>query len=177
MSSVLYLYDRPFVVSALANKDSPILDYLSEDDRKQEEEIHACIKKTAVDMGLCVLTDGIIKFAPCDQVGNWRFIVRWSNVRSWSQIKQFDILHQSIFDNGTTVTLSLIVDLHARLGALYDHRLLNTMVNRIYQSLDLMAYPGERAEMRSWEQVHLEAPYLWVIILMQYLVRTHGQSD
>ena len=93
------------------------------------------------------------------------------NFRSLIDINQYAKLMSSIQQNDN-YPINQIIDLHSRLGSLFDHKLLNTIVDRIMSSIQLIPYETEKTESHTWENMHVQTPFIWLIIYLQVVIRS-----
>jgi hypothetical protein len=170
----MFLYDPPFVVDDTpGNQNKYRLDYLNEQDRADEERIRNTIFKFALDEEIIKPNaDGTATMNILMDTGSWRWRVQWLNFRSLVDMVNYGQLMTSLrYDNGNV--LNQVIDLHTRLGVTYDHRVLNTMVDRIMKSITVIPYDtSESQDATTWEVIHQETPYIWLLILLQTILKS-----
>ena len=174
MSKKLYLYTDPFVEQInLTTKADQLLDFYTDADRQDQATIYALLLQFASDNGLITNVEGQLTSKEEENTGSWVWAVTWTNFRSMVEARNYHMLLNQL-QSFNQKAMNQIIDLHARLGALFDHRLLNTIVNRTLSSVSLIPYPvDEDEETLSWENIHREAPFLWLVIFLQNVIRSN----
>ncbi len=173
-TKTLFLYSDPFFISdTIVNRGSFILDCLTDHEREDEEKIRGHLLKFAAVENLIELkTESTISTTVVQDTGSWIWITNSMNFRSLIDINQYSKLMSSIQRNDN-YPINQIIDLHVRLGSLFSDRLLNTTVNRIMNSIQLIPYdPSSKAEGHTWEKIHKETPFIWLIIYLQVVIRS-----
>lgn len=171
--SNLFLYSPPFTVpNNLSNTTSLMYDSLTGQERDDEKKIYELIFKFAANEGMVKPNGAELVIDPGEDVGSYLWIMTTMNFRSLIEKKQYGILMNSL-QNSLTFPINRIIDLHYRLGSLFDTRLLNTIVNRVMTSVQIIPYDISPKEMFiSWEQIHRETPFVWLCMLTQIVLRT-----
>jgi len=173
MSDNLYLYTTPFVVKAKsAQVGDYIHDYLSEEERADIGRINDLMMQFAVQQRLVRADDTNFYASPETNMGSWLYLINRMSFRSLVEVEKYQVLIGSL-QSGDEHPINMVLDLHARLGALFDHKLLNTVVNRTMSSISLIPYAVEEdKETVSWDRIHVEAPFIWLLIYLQTVIRT-----
>lgn len=174
MADNLYLYGKPFIVrDTLAHREEHLLEYLSEEERTDEQKIREMIFKFAAQEKLFDITEDAKPIHSTNRdIGSWIWMINWLNFRSLVDLHQYGSLMQSLQAN-SNYPINQLLDLHCRLGTLFDERLLNTLANRTLRSIQLIPYdiaPGK--ETTDWDKIHLETPFIWLVILLQVIIRS-----
>lgn len=174
----LFLYEKPFVVT---NSKSNFHTYLCETirmsdfERDDEKQLREIIFKFAIDNNILRIAGNQVIPNPVEDTGSWIWAVNWTNFRSLVDMNQYSRLMNSLqAQDGNPVTL--IIDLYTRIGMLFDHELLNTVVNRTIKTVSLIPYEvKDKTNLITWERIHLETPFLWLIIFMQTIIRSEAR--
>lgn len=170
----LFLYSTPFFIpDTIPNRTSYVLDYLTDHEREDEEKIRGhLLKFAAVENLIEIKTESTISPAVVQDTGSWIWIINSMNFRSLIDINQYSKLMSSI-QRSDNYPINQIIDLHARLGSLFSDRLLNTIANRVMNSIQLIPYdPSSKIEGHTWEKIHKETPFIWLIIYLQTVIRS-----
>lgn len=173
MAKQLFLYTKPFVIADNpTNRQDHILDFFSENDRVDQDKIHATLLQFAVEHGVVINNDGTLITTPQTNTGSWIWMVTWLSFRAMIDYDQYQMVIASL-QAGENDPLNLIIDLHSRLGTLFDHKLLNTLVHRTITTIEIIPFKTNDPEKEmSWENIHREAPFLWLMIFLQAVIRT-----
>jgi hypothetical protein len=167
-----FLYGSPFTCPASQTTQFEyLLDYLDDKNREDEIKIRDIIRLFAVEQGLLDLINGEVRINPERNVGSWKWRVCTTNFRSLVSRREYSNIIQSLL-SGETYAIDQIIDLHMRLGTLFPHSLLNTIVNQTYASVALIPYDLGSDEEISWKEIHMETPFVWILIYIQVLLRT-----
>jgi len=175
----LFLYETPFLVEDTTKNR---LDYLSEtvrlteEERTDEQKLHLILLKFCADNKIIHVTSEELLPGLQKESGDWAWIVNWMNMRSLVDKAQYVRLLNSLKAN-EQYAANEILSLHTRIGAFFDHRLLNTVCHRVMSSVSLIPYsvPKNNEEI-SWEALHKESPYLWLIILLQAVLKNETKK-
>lgn len=169
----IYLYTAPFVHNSNVNtRVEHILELLTDNERADEEKIRGhLLKFAAVEKLIEVQSDQSLKATVVQDTGSWVWIINSMNFRSLIDINQYSKLMSSI-QRDDQYPINQIIDLHTRLGSLFDHKLLNTIVNRIMLSIQLIPYETKKEEIHTWESMHVQTPFIWLIIYLQIVIRS-----
>lgn len=173
MTANLYLYTKPFiVVDSVKNRIEYLSDYLSDTERADEVKIREILFKFAVQEKLIDVIDNTPVHSIEDKTGSWTWAMNWLNFRSLVDHQQYGDLMSSLQSN-SSYPINQILDLHCQLGILFDERLLNTIAHRTMKSIQLIPYdiPNGKASIE-WDKIHQETPFIWVVILLQMVIRS-----
>lgn len=172
---ILFLYEKDFLIIGANRTDRAefLIDIFQDYDREDENRIHDMFFKFAAAEGIVTtIDDGSIVIDPGDNAAAWRWKIATMNFKSLVNGNACDRFIDSLI-NSNDDALNKIINFHHRLGVLFDHKLLNTLVNRLYQSVDLLPYPNDSEEpQKKWLELHLLYPWLWICIMTQVIVRT-----
>lgn len=163
-----YLYVKPFY-TILFETERPfyIKDYLDTDDRLDEEKFRGLLLKFAVAENLVTIKDDRLLPSTTDNMGSWEWAMNWMNFRSLVDSVVYHKFIRTINANNS-YAVTKIINLHAQLGMLFDEKLLNTLCNRVLQSIALIPYDTSKSpETISWEKIHKETPFIWLLIYLQ----------
>lgn len=177
MTEYLFLYTRPFIIKnpSTTVKHDNILDYLDEFSRADEARIRNIIIKFAAESELVTKnSNDDIVLNPGEDMSSWQWAVCCMNFRSLVVHSQYGILMQSLI-NGNNSPIDKIIELHTRLGSMFGNEILNTIVNRTMNSIQLIPFNTEGVDdLVTWETIHSETPFVWLIIYLQILLRTES---
>lgn len=174
MVQSLFLYEDPFVAK---DTEQHRFQYLSQTirtdnfERDDEELVRSIILRFIVDRRLVVIHKEKLVQNSGDNIGSWQWLVNWRSFRGLVDPDNLATV-MNILSAGDGEILTEIFDLHARLGMLTDHSLLNSLVNRTIRSISLIPYSvkEDKTPLR-WDDIHTEYPFLWLLILMQSIIR------
>jgi hypothetical protein len=174
MKNKLYLYTSDLVVDDnQSNRAEHLLDLWSDHDRQDQERITAILLQFAADNDLIVNNDGVLQPVIDKVTGSFAWSVTWMNLRSIVDIQNLNDLMSALHQNDGH-PINQVIDLHVRLGVLFDARVLNTIVHRTMTSVNIIPYPVKLGnESSTWEQIHLVYPFIWLLILLQATIRSH----
>lgn len=170
----IYLYNTPFIrPNTVSNQQDFIIEYLDEADRIDVEKLHAMLFRFSLEQEIVYLREDSVKNSINQNTGSWIWFVNWMNFRSLVVLDQYGKLMSSLqASNGEAI--NQLLDLHVRLGILFSDKLLNTVVNRVIRSTKIIPYAGEEDTAKiSWERIHQETPFIWMIILLQTVIRSN----
>ena len=171
MNLSLYTYTSPFhVVDNATNREDYIFEYMNEDEKEYEIRFYNSVLKFAVAEGLIKSDAGFGFIDPSDKTHSWQWAVCTTNFRSLSDPTELDTFLVRI-TNGEEHGRNKLADLSFRLGTLYDHKLINTIITRMMKSLLVIPYkltPQEEEDI--WMQLHAEHPYIWLAIYLQVVM-------
>lgn len=174
MKDTLFLFEKPFCVDKTARTELDYIHtYLSEDEREDEKHIQAILFKFALTEKLFEINEfSVLTNTQVTDTGSWVWTVNWMNFRSLVDMTQYSKLMQGLQTNNS-YPVNQIIDLHMRLGSLFNSKLLNTLCNRMMQSVTLIPYeiPADHPSI-SWRQIHIETPFIWLLIFLQIIIRS-----
>ena len=166
----LFLYEPPFLVEdTLSNRQAFLSDTVrySDYEREDERKIHEILFKFAIDMEILEIRGEKVFHSRKENTGSWVWFANWGNFRSLVDIRQYTGLVGALTANGLSAADALY-EIHMALGTLFDARLLNTIVHRTISAISALPYPTEEdAVVQEWTQIHEEAPFLWILILIR----------
>lgn len=175
----MFIYEKPFVV---ADSYSNQQKYLSEtirltaEERADELTLQRLILKFIIDNKIASVTNDELSPATNSETGGWIYLFNWMNFRSLvDQHEHVKLINALKADNQFGV--NEILNLHMRIGAMFDHRLLNTVCDRVMKAIGLIPYtvPQNHTKM-TWEEIHLETPFVWLIILIQSVLKNDSRK-
>lgn len=169
--NTLFLHTNPFSVrDTQLHRVQHLRSYLDETDRMDEKRIHSLLAKFCLEQGILQRgLDGNLEIIPNEVLSSWKYHLISFNFRSLIDETHYNKLMASL-QAGEGNALQRVLDLHVRIGSSFDDVLLNTLVNRLYQSLSLIPQLGFGKD--AWEKVHQKTPFLWVFILIQTVIRS-----
>lgn len=178
-TSSLFLYEPPFVVPENQSSEAQYIyasGTMGESEERQLQGIRELILKTAHHENLIqILGEGQVSDVETN-TGSMRWAINWMDFRGllddYVMAKLIGCLQteEAYMEN-------CFADLHARLGILYDHRVLNTMAHRTIRAISAIPYPVSLNEAnRTWKDVHEEYPFIWICITMQALVHSEFRT-
>jgi hypothetical protein len=169
----IYTYYNPFVVTeTYQNTIDNLLEYTDESDRTDLATIRDIVLKFIIVEGLIFRNgDDELCMNLGTDVGTWQWALCSMNFRSLVSMDQYSKLMRSL-ELGDQSGITKIIDLHFRLGSNFDARVLNTLITRIMKSIQVIPYhvPEESTKVE-WDTIHVETPFIWLIIYIQGLVR------
>lgn len=169
----LYLYQKPFVVTDnISHRDTYLFEYLSDTERADEKTIYVILLNFAVDHNLVTVNDGKMTGSTSQNMGSWQWVINWSNFRSLTEINQFYLVINSL-SSDNQFPLTQVIDLHVRLGSLFHPKLLNTLANRVINAVKLIPHDLKDNDSISWNDIHTQAPFMWLIILLQIVIKSN----
>lgn len=175
----LYLYESPFLVADTQDNRYTYLSEtarLNEFEREDENQILDVIFKFAIEHDLVSMTkegnEVIFTHTNESNVGSWNWVVTWMSFRSLvDDVERFKLIN--ILESSNQHWAGLILDLHTRLGVLFDHMSLNVLANRTIKAIGLIPHKTEKGtNLSPWEYIHQTAPFIWLIIVLQSVIRT-----
>jgi hypothetical protein len=177
--SILFLYEEPFTI---ADNPSNRAKYLSEtirltpEERADEIAVQKTILKFIIENQIGRVKDSELFHSDETDGGSWIWAINWFNFRSLVDNHRYVELINQLKANGQTGATA-ILNLHLRLGCMFDSVLLNTLCNRIMKSIQLISYEiPENHESISWEKIHQETPFIWLIILIQTVLKNDSKK-
>jgi hypothetical protein len=177
MASSLFIYQNPFVVKDTSSeRDQYLFDYLSEQERTDEKTILSMLLSFAVTHELLKHINAQTTGSTSNNMGSWKWIVSWTNFRSLVEQETFYKVLGSLQADDQHA-LGLVIDLHVRMGSLFHPKLLNTLTNRIIQSVKLIPHDTVNENIMTWEDIHQQAPFMWVLILLQVVIKSHNGTN
>ena len=154
------------------NTPDAYIDYFDDNDRADEHKLHTYLLKFAAENGLIIDKDGTPYIHTGDNTLNWKWALTTKSFRRLVDMHEYGEFINSL-SNDNNASLSKVLDLHARLGMLFNPKLLNTIVDRVFQSIQLIPYiVPEDNEQVGWETIHAETPFIWILILLQNLLHS-----
>ena len=177
--SNLFIYEKPFVVKDSYNNQQKYLSEtvrLTTEERADELTLQRLILKFIIDNGLGILNNETLTPSVNSETGSWIYLLNWMNFRSLvDQHEHVKLINALKSDNQFGV--NEILNLHMRIGAMFDHKLLNTVCHRVMTSVGLIPYtvPKDHTKL-SWEEIHEETPFIWLIILIQSVLKNDSRK-
>ena len=175
MSQNLYLYTQPFFKSTSISHPW-IYDYLEDNERKDVEKIHAHLLKFLISEKLVDVVEERLFYSSTKDISSFDWHLTWMNFRSLIDPQSYFYLINSL-QNKDKYYMNQLLDLHVRLGSLFSDKLLNTLVNRVMNSVQLIPYEyvsQDTTQKLSWETIHKQTPFVWLIILLQVILRSEA---
>lgn len=173
-SKTLYINADPFVPDSNSSTRSLyLLDYFDDNDRADERMLRAYLLKFGVDEGLVIEhpTGGYVG-NPGQDLGAWRWMINDMSFRALVDLNHYTRLISSLQARNND-PINQILDLHTRISSLFGPKLLNSICDRTIQAMTLIPYDVPKEHTRlGWKKIHQEAPWLWVVILIQAVIRT-----
>jgi hypothetical protein len=172
MTKDYYLYEDPFI-KALNPGTLPdyICDYIDEFDRTEINQIKGVILQFAIAEGLIVKSGDILAINATQDTGSWLWVLASVNFRSSVDVSQYEMVTSSLTSRlGNPI--NQILDLHMRLGCMFNHKVLNTVVNRVMSSVQLIPYDTKDVKSITWNDIHRKTPWYWLLILLQSTTRS-----
>lgn len=174
MTDMLFLYEEPFTIdNTIANRSLYISETarIIDQERDDEDLVRAIILKFALDKELIKTSGDQARQNSGKNTGSWEWAVSWTSFRAMVDPAEFETFLRVVCSDPSTI--NLILDLHYRIGMRVDHRTLNTIANRTIKSVKLIPYDYRGQEtLLTWDYIHKEAPFLWMLIFMQSVIRT-----
>lgn len=171
-----FLFESPYWLQTNAHDLIGIIpQYLDEIDRSDEMRIRNIVLKFGADEGYLTKSenDNLILVAG-DQMGSFRWNICTMNFRSLVDHLQYSNLIKSM-TMGSDLPIDKIIDLHTRLGALFDTQILNSVVNRVMNSISRLPFDTKGvSDLVTWRTIHTETPFIWLVIYLQMLMRTES---
>ena len=179
--SFLFLYDHPWSVPQSNSKSylqDMFIDYFDEQDRKDEERLRDYFLKFILENELAETDGDVIKITTTTDRGSWAWHTTWMSMRALVVPESFNKLIQAL-EALDSNPLNLIIDFHNRLGILFNHRFLNTLVNRTIQSTMMIPIGHGVSNITTyndqialWHELHKDYPFLWILIYAQCIIRS-----
>lgn len=177
MVDKLFIYDSPFLVD---DTEKNRYAYLTETaryheyERDDESRIHDLLLKYIVENELVQVDEGKLINSLEQNAGSWIWMMNWMNMRSFVCQRQLSSFIEALsIDN--QFPINSLLSLHARLGTLFDFKLLNTMANRTIRAIQLIPYDFKADDVRTtWETIHKEVPFIWLVILIQTVLKNES---
>lgn len=177
--SVLFLYEKPFVIQG---SDSNKHTYLSEtirltpEERADELALHKHIFKFILENKIGVIKEDTLYPSEETDGGSWIWFLNWGNFRALiDKHRHVELVNQLKANNQKGV--NEVLGLHMRIGCMFEPILLNTVCNRVMNSVQLIPYevPDTHEEL-SWEHIHKETPFVWLLILIQTILKNDSSK-
>lgn len=167
--SPLYLYDKPFIRMVEPARRS-VADFLSPSDLEQRQHIDRLIFKMCVDNN--IVSEEATRI-PSKELMGWRSLLLFYNFHSLrSAVARNDVVAALRVDNGNDPAATLI-ELHVRLGVLFDHQLLTRIITRVYKSYENIPV-GLVKDQNDFSidlsETHITYPFLWLMPYAQALI-------
>lgn len=175
MKNPIFLYTTPFILQDTPANRAEMLSQtvrLTEYERDDELRLRAFVLDYAQRQGLIKLNAAGTAYATnvFDVTASWQWQVVWTNMRSLVDKQKYSDVCMSL-QNEDGLPLALLLNLHFQLGTIFDTTLLNTIVNRTMQAVQLIPYDTDKAEdVITWEFIHQATPWIWLVILLQSLI-------
>lgn len=167
----MYIYQYPFIVKEKSGWSNLTLDYFDENDREDEIGIRNLILSFCVQENLIVKVDNELRIDPGKDMGDFRWIMANTNFRSLVDKTQFNKV-MSCLIQGDSIVLNKILDVHFRIGATFNIKLINSIVYRVMSAITVIPYSvAEDSEIATWEDIHRNVPFMWLLIYMQSIIR------
>ena len=178
MPKYLYLYTDPFVIpDVINNRNLELIDHFDDDDRADLEKIYGIALKFAIDEKLIDINETGITKSKNEDTSSFIWFINWMNFRSLVSMNQYGKLMSSM-QTGSLPFVDKILELHVRLGCLFNEKLLNTLANRIIQSISLIPFDIKTDDQKiSWEKIHVDTPFIWLVILIQVIINSEPHKD
>lgn len=176
-SDFLYLYQDPFLVEdTLIGRADFLIPALSDRDKAEEKRIHQMLLNFAQKQNVITFDEtGIMTHVVVDDMSSWIWLTQWVNFRSLVDKLQCVKLMQSLQVRDSE-PINQLIDLHVRLGCLFEGRLLNTLCHRTLSTVSFLPYEVSKDSTAiPWYVIHKEQPFLWLLILTQALVNCNIQ--
>lgn len=175
MTKYLYLYESPFVVADNTRNRNEYLSQsvrLSEFERDDEELVRSLILKFMIDHNLVIITDKSAIGNSGKNTSSINWLMNWKNFRGIVAQREFDDMLM-VLESSNSEFITAIIDLHSHLGMRVDNTLLNTLITRTMRSIQIIPYsiPDTDNEL-SWEYIFKTLPFIWIIILIQSIIRS-----
>jgi hypothetical protein len=172
MKEKIYLYQHPFMVKEnTATSADYIRDYLDDHDRADVSQIMMLVMRFAVSEQLIIKDGDNIKINTTTDTGSWKWLLSSVNFRSMVDNSQYDMMLSSLQSSGG-IPLTSLLDFHMRLGCLYDAKILNTVVNRVMSSIQMIPFDIKDSPKISWDEIHTRTPFFWLLIFIQSTLRS-----
>lgn len=173
----LYLFTKPFVIDdTFANRADYILTTLNDDDRKDETLLRGLVMEFAVREKIMTVQNNEFFLSDQKQMGSWIWNLTWGNMRSLIDVVTYEKFLQS-FQGSFDEPITAFLDFYVQVGSLLDPILLNTLTHRVMSTIQLIPYKAnDHPEgVLSWEDIHRNTPFLWLMIYLQVVIRSQGK--
>lgn len=181
---VYYTFNNPFVVTTKKGKDpSLFIETMTPENREDEDRLNLMIFKFADSEKMIrsveVDNQRILRIDPGNNPSSWRWRTTMEDFRSFVYLSNLD-KYIDCLTNSAENAQAKIINLHFRIGSLFEERFLNTIVNRIYRSIEIVPYFDAKLEDTDntidWEEIHTRYPWLWVTVLIQIVLKSEIQK-
>lgn len=175
----LYLFTSPFLVEKNTKNE---LEYLSdtvgisEYEREDEKTLRVLFLKFAAKHELIIKRDNDLINSIEPNVGSWRWAINWINMRSLTNKTQYFKLI-GILKSDDEEPITAILNFHTLLRNSYRTEFLNTIVNRVMNSVSLIPYDVPNEELQNWGAIHLTTPWIWIVFLMQSFIHAETTTS
>lgn len=177
--ALLFLYESPFLVEDSTNNRTK---YLSEtirlvtEERADEITLQKMILKFIIENKIGRIKDNELIHSDETDGGSLIWTLNWGNFRALVDKHVYVDLVNKLRAN-SHAGANEILNLHLRLGCMFDPVLLNTVCHRIMSAVQLISYDTpEDHERITWEYIHQETPFVWLIILIQSVLKNDSKK-
>lgn len=172
---MLYLYEKPYLVrDTVANRHKYLSEtlHLNEFEREDERAIKDTILKFCIQKKYIVYGERGAEQGVDSNLGSFLWALVSLNMRSLIDKKQHVLLLNAM-ESQENLAMNQILDIHTRLGCMFPTEHLNTLAHRVMTTIQTIDYPVDKEEDEtSWEEIHEESPFIWLVIYIQTLLRT-----
>ena len=167
-----FLYQPPYLMKAKDVDPSVIWDYLDESAKSEETRLQAVLVNMATNYQLIVQDKDVIRGQTSTDKGT--FLWTFNNVSLRAMVRddvRQEVLRSLQFDDDRW--LNAFIDIHTTLGCLFETPLLNSLVDRTMRTITAIPFP--KPGNMSWEEIHKQEPYFWIVVYLQAMIRGLGK--